>query len=208
MNRIAKRTAECFAFLGALPALLLFWMQSLVLGRAGACASISQRAARWPGNGGVYLRRMLLRRVVSLVGKDVVISFGTVLTKPSAELGDRVYIGSYCLLGDVRIGDNTLIADHVCIPSGPGQHGLRSLDVPIREQQGEFRTIRIGRDCWIGSGAVILADVGDHCVVAAGGVVTKPVADYQIVGGSPARPIGDRRKLAAETGRGRRLQAG
>jgi virginiamycin A acetyltransferase len=104
-----------------------------------------------------------------------------------------VYIGSYCLLGDVRIGRDTLIADHVCIPSGGGQHGLARLDVPVREQEGEFRTINIGLDCWIGSGAVILADVGDHCVVAAGSVVTKPVEDYQIAAGVPARPIGDRR---------------
>jgi acetyltransferase-like isoleucine patch superfamily enzyme len=130
------------------------------------------------------------------MGKGVVISFGTVLTKASIELGENVYIGAYCLLGDVAVGNDTLIADHVCIPSGADQHGLSRLDVPVREQAGQPRTIHIGRDSWIGSGSVILADVGEHCVVGAGSVVTRPVKDYEIVAGNPARVIGDRREKA------------
>ena len=86
----------------------------------------------------------------------------------------------------------------MCIPSGSGQHGIDRLDVPIRHQEGRLRTVTIGQDCWIGSGAVVLADVGDHCVVAAGSVVKAPVDDYLIVAGNPARPIGDRRRPAAD----------
>jgi acetyltransferase-like isoleucine patch superfamily enzyme len=127
------------------------------------------------------------------VGQEVVILFGSVLTKPSIELDDGVYIGSYCLMGDVRIGSDTLIADHVLIPSGAHQHGIERLDIPIRQQAGRQMVIRVGKDCWIGSGAIVLADVGDHCVVAAGSVVTQPVGDYQVVAGVPAKRIGDRR---------------
>jgi acetyltransferase-like isoleucine patch superfamily enzyme len=96
-------------------------------------------------------------------------------------------------MGDVRVGSDTLIADHVLIPSGARQHGTERLDIPIRQQEGRPVVIRIGKDCWIGSGAIVLANVGDHCVVAAGSVVTQPVGDYQIVAGVPARKIGDRR---------------
>ena len=51
--------------------------------------------------------------------------------------------------------------------------------------------MRIGRDCWIGEGAVILdgVTVGNGCVIAAGAVVTKDVPDFSIVGGVPARVL-------------------
>jgi acetyltransferase-like isoleucine patch superfamily enzyme len=197
MKQTAKTTAELVAMVVTFPAWLLFIGRSLLFGKTRACAAASQMAAGWSGVFGEYLRRMLFRRIFARIGREVVVSFGTVLTKPTIELGDGVYIGSYCLLGDVHVGENTLIADHVCIPSGGGQHGIDRLDVPIREQPGEFRTINIGRDCWIGSNSVILADVGNHCVVAAGSIVTKPLSDYQIVVGNPAVVIGNRRDRAA-----------
>ena len=194
MKKVAKTVAQQLCNAATLIFLPHYWCKSRILGRDLACLAASQMASRWAGLAGQYLRYALLRRIVAHVGKDVVISFGSVLTKPTIELGDGVYVGSYCLLGDVRIGDNTLIADHVCVPSGSAQHGLDRLDVPVRDQPGEFRTLHVGCDCWIGSGAIILADVGDHCVIAAGSVVTRGVEDYQIVAGNPARPIGDRRE--------------
>jgi virginiamycin A acetyltransferase len=194
MKHFAKKMVEGFSLVVILPVWLIYLVHSVILGRERAALAVGQRASKWPGVGGEYLRRMLLRRIVARLGNDVVISFGSILTKPTSQIGDGVYIGSYCLFGDVRIGNNTLIADQVCIPSGSSQHGMTRLDIPIREQDGEFRTLRIGCDCWIGSGAVILADMGDHCVIGAGSIVTKPVGDYQIVAGNPARVIGDRRK--------------
>jgi virginiamycin A acetyltransferase len=194
MKQFMKKIVEGFALAAILPVWLVYLAKSVVLGRERACLAVGQQASKWTGVGGEYLRRMLLRRIVARIGKNVVISFGSILTKPSAQVADGVYIGSYCLLGDVRIGENTLIADHVCIPSGSRQHGLDRLDVPVRDQEGEFQTVRIGCDCWIGSSAVILAEVGNHCVIGAGSVVTKPVGDYEIVAGNPARVIGDRRK--------------
>jgi len=199
MKQIAKTIGECFAVLMAVPLWLFFGVQSTIFGPERAFVGVSQAASLFPGLFGEYLRRVLFRSIAGRVGRDVVISFGTVLTKRSIELGDGVYVGSYCMLGDVRIGDDTLIADHVCIPSGPNQHDITRLDLPIREQPGRFHTVRVGRDCWIAGAAIILADVGNHCVVAAGSVVTKPVDDYQIVAGNPAKPIGDRRHLSDKT---------
>jgi acetyltransferase-like isoleucine patch superfamily enzyme len=138
----------------------------------------------------------MISRIFSDVGRRIYVSYGTLFSKPTAYIGNDVYIGAYCVLGDVRVGDNTLIADHVSIPSGAEQHGIAMLDIPIMNQPGELRTIHIGADCWIGSNAVILADIGNHCVVGAGSVVTKPVPEYGIVAGNPARTIGDRRNLS------------
>ncbi|WP_275263078.1 acyltransferase [Kineococcus radiotolerans] len=50
---------------------------------------------------------------------------------------------------------------------------------------------RIGRDCFVGAGAIVLPGVtiGDGSIVAAGAVVTKDVPPASIVAGSPARVI-------------------
>ena len=86
-----------------------------------------------------------------------------------------------------------MIADYVSIPSGARQHGFSRLDIPMRAQDGEYQKINIGDDCWIGSGAIVLADVGNHAIIGAGSIITKPVPDYAIVSGNPVRVTGDRR---------------
>lgn len=200
MKSLAKRLAEIGAFLMAWPWILLHVLYAALFGRVRACMASTQRASRWSGIVGVYLRRALLKSVLARTGRGLHVSYGTIFSKPTAEIGDDVYIGCYCLLGDVRIGGQTLLADQISVPSGSSQHGTLRLDIPMREQEGTYRTVLIGQDCWIGSGAVILADVGDHCIVGAGSVVTKPVPAYVIVAGNPARQIGDRRNARPPAG--------
>lgn len=55
------------------------------------------------------------------------------------------------------------------------------------------RTI-IGNDVWIGNNAIVIAgvNIGDGAIIGAGAVVTKDVTPYDIVGGVPARKIGER----------------
>ena len=53
--------------------------------------------------------------------------------------------------------------------------------------------VKIGNDCWIGAGVIILSGVtiGECSVVGAGAVVTKDVEPYTIVAGVPAKKIKD-----------------
>lgn len=192
MKSILKSIAGVWAFVFVLPILLWWWLMRLAMGRNAACEAVTQGVAGLPGRIGEYLRRAVLRRVLARVSPDVVVAFGTIVSKPTAELAAGVYVGAYCVLGDVRIGEDTLLADHISIPSGARQHGIDRTDVPMRQQPGEFRTVHVGRDCWIGSGAVVLADVGDHAIVAAGSVVTRPVPAWTIVAGNPASEVGRR----------------
>jgi virginiamycin A acetyltransferase len=52
--------------------------------------------------------------------------------------------------------------------------------------------VTIGAGSWIGSGAIVLADVGRNCVIGAGSVVTKPIPDNVVAVGNPARVISSR----------------
>lgn len=170
-----------------------------LLGPQRGFAGWSQALSLIPGLTGVCLRRAFYRLVLSRCGGDACIAFGAVLSHPSARLGRGVYVGPYCVLGDVTLEDDVLLGSHVSVVNGNRQHGIERLDIPIREQPGEWPRVTIGRDSWIGDRAVIQADVGRHCVVGSGAVVTRPIPDYAVAAGVPARIIryrDARRKIA------------
>jgi acetyltransferase-like isoleucine patch superfamily enzyme len=75
----------------------------------------------------------------------------------------------------------------VHVPSGARTHGLEDLATPIRDQPVVKSPVRIGAGSWIGSAAIVMADVGRDAVIAAGAVVTRPIPDRTIAGGVPAR---------------------
>ncbi|KPF48718.1 hypothetical protein IP87_12405 [beta proteobacterium AAP121] len=106
-------------------------------------------------------------------------------------LGDRVYVGRYCYLdGDITIGDCTMLASSVAVVGG--DHAFDKPGVPMIDSGREhWKPTHIGRDCWLGHGAVILngITIGDGSIVAAGSVVLRDVPPGVIVAGNPARVI-------------------
>lgn len=115
------------------------------------------------------------------------------LTKPTPILN----IGSYVTIGQgtiisikdhLIIGDYTLIGPYVQITDNNHQTNRDNL---IKYQRASIKPIVIGQDCWIGSGARILAGVriGNGAVIGANAVVTHDVPAFAIVGGVPARLI-------------------
>lgn len=95
--------------------------------------------------------------------------------------------------GEICIGDNCIIAQYVSIIAA--NHG-RVRSVPMRDQPPDLdrHHVVIGDDVWVGAGAVILpgVTVGSGSIVGAGAVVTRDVAPGQIVGGVPAKVVGER----------------
>ena len=136
-------------------------------------------------------RRVLLREHFGAVGEDAVIrppffcDFGY-----NIRLGTGVFLNFNCVIIDVcavSIGDGTQIGPAVQIYAADHPRD------PERRRAGlEFgRPVEIGRNVWIGGGAIILPGVrvGDDAVIGAGSVVTRDVAAGATVMGSPARPV-------------------
>jgi virginiamycin A acetyltransferase len=191
--RALKRIADVVAIVAVAPLVGLYRLVALVPRRRDAAfQACSQLVSLWPGVPGDFLRRAFYRMTLTSAAEDCAISFGTILATPEVEIGSGVYIGANCNVAHCRIGDDTLLGSNVMILAGSRQHHFDRLDIPIRHQGGSYRTLAIGRDVWIGNGAIVLDDVADQAIVAAGAVVTKPVAALTIVGGNPARVIGRR----------------
>ena len=147
----------------------------------------AQLLALAPGLPGDYLRAGYYRLTLTEAPLSSRIQFGSFFAHSQARLAEHVYIGSNCILGHTEIGERTHIASGVQIPSGRRQHP-RSADGAIRgAEQGAFTTVIVGRDCWIGAGAIVMADVGAGCTIGAGSVVTKPIPAGCVAVGSPAR---------------------
>jgi acetyltransferase-like isoleucine patch superfamily enzyme len=189
MKKLLKGAANGLAFLAVLPAFAIFRVGSLAMGPQKAFPGWSQAFSLVPGLLGVYLRRAFYRLVLPRCDADACLSFGTIFSHPTAEVGRTVYVGPYCSLGDVTLEDDVLIGSHVSVANGGAQHGTERLDIPVREQPGKWPRVTVGRDTWIGDRAVVLADVGRHCVIGAGSVVCNPVPDYAIAVGVPARVV-------------------
>ncbi len=200
MRPLLKSTASLLASAAVLPLVATYAAASALVGSSRTFPGWSQGMSLFPGLLGQYLRRAFYRWVLPRCGAGSVVSFGAVFSHPTAEIGANAYVGVFCCLGDVTIEDDALIGSHVSITNGNRQHGTERLDIPVREQPGEWPRVTIGRDTWVGDRAVIMTDVGAHCVVGAGSVVTRPVPDYAIVVGSPARVVGWRKAPGSHPG--------
>ncbi len=167
-------------------------------------------------------RALLLRyRACIKAGRDFHVGTGCRFWAPDRiEIGQGVYIGKDVHIEcNARIGDYVLIANRVAL-IGRKDHDYQAQGIPVRftpwigARQGRsaFRdeVADIGDDVWLGFGAIVLSGVrvGRGAVVAAGSVVTKDVPPYAIVGGNPARLIGQRFEESCIAGHERAIGTG
>jgi acetyltransferase-like isoleucine patch superfamily enzyme len=127
------------------------------------------------------------------------------------EAGPYSFINFDCLVGPkVKIGRYTMLAPRVAVVGGDHVYDNCRKPVIFAGRPPEMPITRIGDDCWIGYGSIILAGVtiGDGAIVAAGAVVTKDVAPYSIVAGVPARVLKYRFASEAEREEHQRMVKG
>ena len=109
--------------------------------------------------------------------------------------GKSVYANFNLTLVDdthIYVGDYTLIGPNVVIATGG-----HPIDPALREQGYQYNaSVTIGRNCWIGAGAVLVpgVTVGDNTVIGAGSVVTRDIPSGVVAVGNPCRvlrPVGE-----------------
>ena len=170
--RILVLPAACLAAFGRWPVGYLFFAHAMAI---------------IPGAPGSYLRVAYYGWTLDGVGKNSQIGFGSFFAHSNASFGDGVGVGPYCVLGQVDIGSGTQLASHVQIVSGTKQH-RRDAEGRLTDEGRSFRRIKVGAYCWIGAGAIVMADLGDSVTVGAGAVVSRDVAKGLIMTGNPAVP--------------------
>lgn len=121
-------------------------------------------------------------------------------------VGNDTLIGEYSFLDGrekLTIGDHVDIASQVLIYNSEhdiNDPAFKAITAPVE----------IGDYVFIGPRAIILPGVkiGKGAIVAAGAVVTKDVEPYKMVGGVPAKEIGERinKNLTYKLGRSRLFQ--
>lgn len=113
--------------------------------------------------------------------------------------GKGVYANFNLTLVDdthIYVGDHTMIGPNVTLATA-GHPILPAL----REEVYQFNLpVRIGRNCWLGAGVIVLPGVtiGDNTVVGAGSVVTRDLPCGVVAAGNPCRvlrEIGERDRL-------------
>ncbi len=142
----------------------------------------------------------LLKRMFAEVGENVYIEppLHANWGGRHVHLGNNVYANFGLTLVDdthIYVGDNTMFGPNVTVATA-GHPILPQL----REKAYQFNMpVRIGRNCWIGAGVVIVpgVSIGDNSVIGAGAVVTKDIPANSVAFGNPcrvAREIGERDK--------------
>ena len=104
-------------------------------------------------------------------GRSVYANFNLTLVDDT-----HIYVGDYTMFGpNVTVAT----AGHPILPE-------------LREKLYQYNIpVTIGRNCWIGAGAIILpgVTVGDNTVIGAGSVVTKDIPANVVAVGDPCRVL-------------------
>lgn len=104
-------------------------------------------------------------------GKKIYANFNLTLVDDT-----HIYVGDYTMLGpNVTIAT----AGHPILPE-------------LREQAYQYNSVvTIGKNCWIGAGAIILPGItiGDNTVIGAGSIVTKDIPANVVAVGNPCKVL-------------------
>ena len=141
----------------------------------------------WPN----ALKRSLLRLFGAKIGAGVIVRPGVNVHFPW-----RLVVGNHCWIGDgtvllniapITFEDHVALAHQVYVAAGG--HDIRSATMAPKHAP-----VVVKSGTWIASRAFVGPGVTIHerCVVGAGSVVVKDIGPDVVVGGSPARVIGQR----------------
>ncbi len=135
-------------------------------------------------------RQELLKKMFAEIGEGCYIepplyaNFGGAFV----HFGKNVYANLNLTLVDdthIYVGDYTMFGPNVTLTAA--RHPIHP---KLREQGYQYNaSIRIGKNCWIGAGVLIMPGItiGDNTVIGAGSVVTKDIPSGVVAVGVPCK---------------------
>lgn len=167
---------------------------------------------RWVGHVPFHTFRNFVYRIFGIkIGAGSTLHMWASFFQPkNIRIGEDSIVGDHAFLdgrSKLTIGSHVDIASSIMIYNS--EHNINENGFAVMEKVIE-EPVTIGDYVFIGPRVIILPGVrvGKGAVIAAGAVVTKDVGDYKIVGGVPAKEIGERKlkKLDYKLGRARLFQ--
>lgn len=137
-------------------------------------------------------RNQLLKQMFAEIGENCYIEppFHANFGGKHVHFGKNIYANFNLTMvddGHIYVGDYTMFAPSVIVATA-GHPILPEL----RETVYQYNMpVHIGKNCWIGAGAIILPGVtiGDQVVVGAGSVVTKDLPSNVVAVGNPCQVV-------------------
>lgn len=135
-------------------------------------------------------RQALMKEMFAEIGENCYIEppFHANWGGKHVHFGKNVYANFNLTMVDdthIYVGDYTLFAPNVVVATAG-----HPIDPELRARGLQYNAaVRIGRNCWIGAGALIMPGVtiGDNTVIGAGSVVTKDIPAGVVAVGNPCR---------------------
>lgn len=137
-------------------------------------------------------RTQLLKEMFAEIGEDCYIEppFHSNWGGHHVHFGKNVYANFNLTVVDdthIYVGDYTMFGPNVTLATAG--HPI----LPELRQEGyQYNApVRIGKNCWLGAGVVVLPGVtiGDNVVVGAGSIVTKDLPDNVVAVGNPCKVL-------------------
>lgn len=142
-------------------------------------------------------RQTLLKEMFASIGDNCYIEppFHSNFGGKHIHFGNNVYCNFNVTMVDdtyIYVGDNTLFAPNVVLATA-----AHPIDPKLREKGLQYnKPIRIGKNCWLGTGVIVLPGItiGDNVVIGACSVVTKDLPSNVVAVGNPCKIIREIKK--------------
>ena len=137
-------------------------------------------------------RQRLLKEMFAEIGENCYLEppFHSNWGGRNIHFGKNIYGNFNLTLVDdthIYVGDNTMFGPNVTVATAG-----HPINAELREKGYQYNApVSIGRNCWIGAGALIMPGVtiGDNVVIGAGSVVTKDIPFNVVAVGNPCRVL-------------------
>lgn len=138
------------------------------------------------------LREKMLKEMFAEIGENCYIEppFHANWGGHHVHFGDNVYANFGLTMVDdthIYVGDCTMFGPNVVVATAG-----HPINPELRAQAYQFNMpVHIGKNCWIGAGALIMPGVtiGDNSVIGAGSVVTKDIPPNVVAVGNPCKVL-------------------